>query len=236
MDATQRYAVSGLLESAGREDFAIHLYSRQLHRDPFATVPLMAQYYVLDEVYPVRPVPVILWDLLGIMEVEIVHRQWFLEAAEALNPGQEPVPRIVFPEDLFHGITPPETEPIPGLGRVVQAMATDIVQEQRADAIYRYFARETSGPVSELFRDVAEQEQAHRRIFEQALAELRRGTVVDMWCPICGKTLKLWPRLHAAADCGFCGSRFTLGIEAEDFILQLRADSRNNRRHRILRP
>lgn len=236
MDATQRYAVSCLLESAGREDFAIHLYARQLHRDPFATVPLMAQYYVLDEVYPVRPIPVILEDLLGITEVEIVHRQWFLEAAEALNPGQEPVPRSVLPEDLFDGITPPETEPIPGLGRVVQALVTNIVQERRADAIYRYFAHETSGPVSELFRDVAEQEQVHRRIFEQALAELRQGTVVGMWCPICGKTLKLRPRLHAGVDCGLCGSRFTLGIETENFILQLRPDSRNNRRHRILRP
>lgn len=236
MNSQDRYAVSCLLESAGREDFAIQLYTRQHHRDPFATTPLVPQYYVLDEVYHFRPVPVILRDLLGVVEVEIVHREWFLEAAQALNPTNEPVPRIVFPENLFDEVRVPEVDPIPGMRSVVRALVTDIVQEQRADIIYRYFARETCGPVSDLFEDVAEQERAHRKIFEKALAEIRQGASIDMWCPVCGKVLTLAPKVLEPVGCGYCGSRFLLGMERDDFILQFQQTQGGNRHNRIPRP
>lgn len=236
MDQKQRFAVSCLLESAGREDFAIHLYSRQHLRDPFAVVPLAPQYYVMDEVYHIRPVPVILQDLLGIVEVENVHRQWFLEAAEAINPGNEPVPKIEFPADLFDPVQVPEVEPVPGMKSVLQALTTNIVQEQRAELIYRYFSRETGGPVSDLFADVAEQELAHKRIFEKALADACRGKQIDMWCPVCGKVLNLAPRPFEPVGCGFCRTRFTLGMEAGDFLLQFEQSMGSNRRTRIPRP
>jgi rubrerythrin len=234
MDSKDRFAVSCLLESAGREDFAIQLYARQLHRDPFAAMPLIPQYYVLDEVYHIRPVPVILHDLLGVTEVEIVHREWFLEAAKTLNPTNEPVPRIVFPEDLFDAVQIPEVAPLPGMRSVLRALVTDIVQEQRADLIYRHFARETSGPVSEMFDDVAAQEQAHRRIFEKALADILQGSAIDMRCPVCGKILTLTPKVLESVGCGYCGSRFILDMEADDFVLQLQ-HIRGDRRIRIPR-
>lgn len=236
MNQEQRFAVSCLLESAGREDFAIHLYSRQHHRDPFATVPMTPQYFVLDEVYHIKPVPVIISDLLGIVEIENVHRQWFLEAAEALNPDNEPVPRIVFPEDLFDPVEVPQADPVPGMKSVLQALITNIVQEQRADLIYRYFSRETSGPVSDLFADVAEQEQAHRRIFEKALTDACQGKKITMWCPVCGKILSLEPRPFEPAGCGFCRSRFTLGMESGDFVLLFEKSVGDSRRTRIPRP
>jgi len=236
MNSQDRHAVSCLLESAGREDFAIQLYTRQHLRDPFAATPLVPQYYVMDEVYHFRPTPVILRDLLGVVEVEIVHREWFLEAAKALNPTNEPVPKIVFPEDLFDAIEIPERVPIPGMRSVVHALVTDIVQEQRADLIYRHFARETCGPVSDLFEDVADQEQAHRRIFEKALADFRRGADIDMWCPVCGKVLTLAPNVLETVGCGYCGSRFILGMERDDFILQLQRTEGDDRRIRIPRP
>ena len=235
MNHHDRLAVSCLLESAGREDFAIQLYTRQLHRDPFSVLPLVPQYYVLDEVYHIRPVPVILRDLLGVTEVEIVHREWFLEAAQTLNRTNEPVPRIEFPENLFDAVQTPEVAPIPGMRSVLRALVTDIVQEQRADLIYRHFARQTSGPVSELFEDVAEQERAHRRIFEKALTEIRKGTPIDMWCPVCGKVLTLAPEVLEPVGCGYCGSRFLLDMRDDDFVLQLQ-HNRGDRRIRIPRP
>ena len=59
MDKKDVFAVSALMESISREDFAIHLYGRQHHRDPFAAVPLAPLYYVLNEVYYLTPSPVI---------------------------------------------------------------------------------------------------------------------------------------------------------------------------------
>ena len=50
---------------------------------------------------------------------------------------------------------------------------TDHVQEQRARLIYEYFARETSGSISDLFKEIASQEVAHRKIFEQALKDVK---------------------------------------------------------------
>ena len=58
MNKRDIFAVSSLLESISREDFAIHLYNGQLHRNPFSTVPFTPLYYVLNEVYlfvPLRP-------------------------------------------------------------------------------------------------------------------------------------------------------------------------------------
>ena len=59
-DKDTTFAVSSLLESLSPEDFAIHLYNRQLHRDLFATVPFKPLYYVFDEVYFVNSSPLIL--------------------------------------------------------------------------------------------------------------------------------------------------------------------------------
>jgi hypothetical protein len=70
LDKKGFFAVSALLEAISREDFAIHLYNRQYHRDPFANVPFAPLYYVLDDMYFLKPSPVHLIDLLGIVEIE----------------------------------------------------------------------------------------------------------------------------------------------------------------------
>jgi hypothetical protein len=187
------FAVSALLEAISREDFAIHLYNRQYHRDPFATVPFAPLYYVLDDMYFLKPSPVHLIDLLGIVEIEIEHKRRFTEAAREMNPSGDPVPKIQFPEDLFEPVSVPEVEPIAGMKTALQVVVTDHVQEQRARLIYDYFAKETTGPVSDLFREIAEQEVAHRRIFDRALGDLKSAKKINMFCPVCGKVLPLEP-------------------------------------------
>ena len=86
MDRSQKFAVSALMESISREDSAIHLYSLQHHRDPFATVPPAPLYYALNKVYSLTPSPAILSDLLGIVEIEINPKRRFSDAAAELNP------------------------------------------------------------------------------------------------------------------------------------------------------
>jgi rubrerythrin len=222
MNKKERFAASALLESVGREDFAIHLYSRQYHRDPFATVPFAPQYYVLDDVYFLKASPVNLVDLLGIIEVEIEHKRRFTNAAQELNPSGEPVTKIQFPEDLFEAVSVPEVEPISGMKTAIQIIVTDHVQEQRARLIYEYFSRETSGPIRDLFLEISEQEVAHRRIFERALSDLQSYKKINMFCPICGKVLSLEPEEGYLSGCAFCGSRLILRIENDDFVLRLR--------------
>jgi hypothetical protein len=129
VDKKYVFAVSCLMESISREDFAIHLYGRQHHRDPFATVPLAPLYYALDEVYYLTPSPVILGDLLGITEIEIVHKKRFTDAVTALNPDNQSVPKINFPDDLFASVQMPEVEPIPGMKTALRIINTDHVQE-----------------------------------------------------------------------------------------------------------
>jgi rubrerythrin len=222
MDRNQTFAVSALLESMSREDFAIHLYNRQHHRDPFATVPFTPLYYVLNEVYPLSPSPAILSDLLGIVEVEIVHKRRFSEAVKELNPKNEPAPKVVFPEDLFGSITVPEVEPIPGMKTTLRVIVTDLVQEQRARLIYEYLSEETSGPVSDLFAEIAQQEIAHHRIFERALSDVRSGKKINMYCPVCGKILPQEPKEGYQSGCGFCMSKLILKIDEGDFALHVR--------------
>lgn len=222
MDRQQTFAVSALMESISREDFAIHLYNRQHHRDPFATVPFTPLYYVLNEVYYLTPSPAILGDLLGIVEVEIVHKRRFSEAAKELNPKGEPVPKIVFPEEVFESITAPEVEPIPGMKTTLRVIVTDHVQEQRAKCIYDYLARETSGAVSDLFAEIAGQEVAHRRIFERALSDVTSRKKMNMYCPVCGKILSQEPQEGYQSGCAFCTSKLVLAIEEDDFVLRVR--------------
>jgi rubrerythrin len=222
MGMKERFAVSALLESIGREDFAIHLYSRQYHRDPFAAVPFAPQYYALDDVYFLKASPINLVDLIGIVEVEIEHKRRFTDAARELNPSGEPVRKIQFPEDLFEPVSVPELEPISGMKTAIQIVITDHVQEQRARLIYEYFSKETSGAISDLFQDISEQEVAHRRIFERALSDLQSHKKINMFCPVCGKILSLEPDEGYLSGCAFCKSRLILRVEDDDFVLRLR--------------
>ena len=224
MNAKKLSAVSALLESISREDSAIHLYNRQYHRDPFASVPFTPLYYVLDEMYFLKASPINLVDLLGIVEVEIEHKRRFTEAAKEMNPSGEPVAKVQFPEDLFETISIPEVDPIPGMKTAIQVVVTDHVQEQRARLIYDYFTKETSGPVSDLFREIADQELAHRRIFERALQDLQSNRKINMFCPVCGKVLELRPEDGFLSGCAFCNSRLILKIEDDDFVLHLREE------------
>lgn len=222
MDRSQTFAVSALMESVSREDFAIHLYNRQHHRDPFATVAFTPLYYVLNEVYYLTPSPAILSDLLGIVEIEIKHKKRFSAAAKDLNPKGVPVPKIVFPEDLFQSVVVPEVEPIRGMKTTLRVIVTDLAQEQRARLIYDYFARETTGAVSDLFKEIAEQEIAHRRIFERALSDVTSGKKINMYCPVCGKILSQEPKEGFLSGCAFCMSKLVLAVEEDDFVLRLR--------------
>jgi rubrerythrin len=225
MNNKERFSVSALLESVSREDFAIHLYSRQYHRDPFACVPFSPLYYVLDDVYFLKASPVNFVDLLGIVEVEIEHKRRFMDAIRELNPSGTPVPKVQFPEDLFESITVPEIENISGMKTALQIVVTDNVQEQRARLIYDYFAGETSGPISDLFKDISYQEIAHRRIFERALIDLQSNKKISMFCPICGKVLSLEPEEGFLSGCAFCKSRLILKIEEDDFVLLMRDET-----------
>ncbi len=222
MDRSQIFTVSALMESISREDFAIHLYNRQHHRDPFAAVPFAPLYYVLNEVYFLLPSPVILGDLLGIAEVEINHKRRFSDAVNELNPKNEPVPKIIFPEELFESIVLPDLEPIQGMKTTLQVIKTDLVQEQRARIIYEYFTKETDGAISDLFAEIATQEEAHYRIFERALSDITKRKKINMYCPVCGKILAQEPEEGYQSGCGFCKSKLILGIEEDDFILKLR--------------
>ncbi len=221
MNEKERFAASALLESVGREDFAIHLYGRQYHRDPFANVPFSPLYYVLDEVYFLKASPINFVDLLGIVEVEIEHKRRFKDAVRELNPSGEPVAKVQFPEDLFESVAVPEVEAISGMKTALQIVVTDNVQEQRAHLIYDYFAKETSGPVRELFKDISEQEVAHRRIFDRALSDLQSKKKISMFCPVCGKVLPQEPEEGYLSGCAFCKSRLILKIEDDDFVLRL---------------
>jgi rubrerythrin len=212
------------MESISREDFAIHLYNRQHHRDPFATVPFSPLYYVMDEVYFLSPSPAILSDLLGIVEVEIVHKRRFSEAVKELNPKGEPVPKVVFPQEVFTSIALPEVEPIRGMKTTLRVITTDHVQEQRAKLIYDYLAKETSGAVSNLFAEIAEQEVAHRRIFERTLSDVTNGKKINMYCPVCGKILVQEPQEGYKSGCAFCMSKLILAIEDDDFVLRQRGE------------
>jgi rubrerythrin len=216
------FAVSSLLESISREDFAIHLYNGQLHRDPFSTVPLTPLYYVLNEVYFVQSSPAIFQDLIGVTEVENIHKKRFTDAVDKLNPNNEPVPKIEFPEDLFNSVSVPKADPLPGLKTALQVVITDIVQEQRAQLIYEYFARETKGSVRALYKDIAQQEEAHRRIFENLLGEIQNKSEIALYCPVCGKILHFKPEKGSLGGCGFCKSKLILKIENDDFRLQTR--------------
>jgi rubrerythrin len=222
MNDKEKFTVSALLESISREDFAIHLYGRQSHRDPFAVVPLAPMYYVLNEVYYIVPSPVMLFDLIGIAQVEVEHKRLFTEAAMKLNPNNEPVPKTVFPEDLFETVITPEVELRPGLKTPLRTIITDIVQEQRAQIIYNYFAKETSGQMSILFSDIARQEVAHQKIFERALENITGGKKIHMACPVCGKILELEAEEGFLSGCAFCMSKFVLKIQSDDFILSPR--------------
>jgi rubrerythrin len=222
MTEKEKFAVSCLYESIGREDFAIHLYGRQNHRDPFAENPFAPLYYVLDEVYFLQPSPVFLNDLIGIVEIEILHKRRFTAAAREINPGNEPVPKIIFPEGLFASVAVPEVEPIPGMKTALRVLLTDIVQEQRAQLIYEYFSRENSGAIRSLFQEIADQEKAHRRIFEGLLREAKNRKPILMFCPVCGKMLPFEPNEGFESGCGYCRSKLVLKIEGDDFILKLR--------------
>jgi rubrerythrin len=222
MTKKEKFAVSCLYESIGREDFAIHLYGRQNHRDPFAENPFAPLYYVLDEVYFLQPSPVFLNDLIGIVEIEILHKKRFTSAAGELNPKNEPVPKIIFPPDLFTPVAFPEAEPIPGMKTALRVITTDIVQEQRARLIYEYFARENSGAARDLFEEIADQEVAHRRIFEGLLREVANRKTILMFCPVCGKILPFEPKEGFESGCGYCRSKLILKIEEDDFVVHLR--------------
>lgn len=222
MTNKEKYAVSCLYESISREDFAIHLYGGQNHRDPFAEPPFAPLYYVLNEVYFLQPSPVFLNDLIGILEIEIFHKNRFTAAAREIDPRNEPVPKIVFPDDLFASVTVPEVEPIPGMKTALQVIVTDIVQEQRAQLIYEYFARQNSGGIRDLFQEIVNQEKAHRRIFDGLLREVKNRKSILMICPICGKILSIEPKEGYEGGCGYCQSKLVLKIEGGDFILRLR--------------
>jgi rubrerythrin len=99
---------------------------------------------------------------------------------------------------------------------------TDIVQEQRAQLIYEYFSRENSGGIRDLFQEIADQEKAHRRIFEGLLREVKNRKSILMICPICGKMLTVEPKEGYEVGCGYCRSKLVLKIEGDDFILKLR--------------
>jgi len=222
MTKNEKNAVSCFYESISREDFAIHLYGRQNHRDPFAENPFAPLYYVLDEVYFLQPSPVFLNDLIGIVEIEILHKRRFTAAVREINPGNEPVPKIVFPGDLFASVAVPEADPIPGLKTALRVIRTNIVQEQRAQLIYEYFARENSGGIRDLYQEIADQEIAHRRIFEGLLREAKNRKPILMFCPVCGKMLPFKPNEGFESGCGYCRSKLVLKIEEEDFIVHLR--------------
>jgi rubrerythrin len=179
----------------------------------------------LDEVYFLKPSPINLVDLLGIVEVEIEHRRRFTEAAMEMNPSGKPVPKVQFPGDLFETVSIPDVEPIAGMKTALQVVVTNHVQEQRARLIYEYFAKETYGPVSDLFQEIAEQEVAHRRIFDRALSDIQSDKKINMFCPVCGKVLALEPKEGYLAGCAFCMSRLILKIEEDDdFILRIREE------------
>ena len=127
MTGKEKYPVSCLYESISREDFAIHLYGRQNHRDPFTETPFAPLYYVLNEVCFLQPSPVFLNDLIGILEIEFLHKNGFRAAARESDPRNKPVPKIVFPEDLFASVTVPEVEHIPGMKTALRVIVTDIV-------------------------------------------------------------------------------------------------------------
>jgi len=218
----KKNAVSCFYESISREDFAIHLYGRQNHQAPFAENPFAPLYYVLDEVYFLQPSPVFLNDLIGIVEIEILHKRRFTAAVREINPGNEPVPKIVFPGDLFASVAVPEADPIPGLKTALRVIRTNIVQEQRAQLIYEYFARENSGGIRDLYQEIADQEKAHRRIFEGLLREAKNRKPILMFCPVCGKMLPFEPNEGFESGCGYCRSKLVLKIEEEDFIVRLR--------------
>ena len=222
MTKKEKFAVSCLYESIGREDFAIHLYGRQNHRDPFAENPFAPLYYVLDEVYFLQPSPVFFNDLIGIVEIEIVHKNRFAAAAREINPANKPAPKIAFPPDLFASVTVPEAEPVPGMKTALRVITTDIVQEQRARLIYDYFARENSGAARDLFEEIAGQEVAHRRIFEGLLREVANRKTILLFCPVCGKMLPFEPREGFESGCGYCRSKLVLKIEEDDFVVRLR--------------
>ena len=222
MTKNEKNAVSCFYESISREDFAIHLYGRQNHRDPFAENPFAPLYYVLDEVYFLQPSPVFLNDLIGVVEIEILHKRRFTAAVREINPGNEPVPKIVFPGDLFASVAVPEADPIPGLKTALRVIRTNIVQEQRAQLIYEYFARENSGGIRDLYQEIADQEKAHRRIFEGLLREAKNRKPILMFCPVCGKMLPFEPNEGFESGCGYCRSKLILKIEEEDFIVRLR--------------
>ena len=166
--------------------------------------------------------PAIFQDLIGVTEVENIHKKRFTDAVNQLNPRNEPVPKIEFPQDLFNSVSVPEVDPIPGLKTAFRVVITDIVQEQRAHLIYDYFARETAGSVSSLYEDITRQEAAHRRIFENLLTELLNKNKIAMYCPVCGKTLHFEPEEGRLGGCGFCKSKLILHIENDDFILHVR--------------
>jgi len=222
MNRNEKYAVSCLYESISREDFAIHLYARQNHRDPFAENPFSSQYYVLNEVYFLQPSPVFFNDLIGIVEIEILHKNRFTMAAKEINPGNEPVDKVIFPTELFASVTVPEVEPIPGMKTALRVIVTDIVQEQRAQLIYEYFAGQNSGSIKDLFKEIADQEIAHRRIFDGLLREAENRKSILMICPVCGKLLRFEPKEGYEGGCGYCRSKLILIVEEDDFILRLR--------------
>jgi rubrerythrin len=225
MEKSDIFAASALMESISREDFAIHLYNRQLHHDPFAQVPLAPLYYVLDEIYFIEPSPVILEDLLGISEVEVIHKKRFSAMAHALNPNNDPVPKIPFPAGLFDSVKMPEVEPVAGMKTATRVILTDHVQEQRARLIYDYFAKNTRGDVRDLFQEIAEQETAHRKIFENAMKSIRTSAKIKVICPVCGKIIKMEAEEGFQGGCAFCNSKLILEIKKGDFVVGLRADS-----------
>jgi rubrerythrin len=104
----------------------------------------------------------------------------------------------------------------------LQIVITNIVQEQRAKLIYDYFASKTSGEVKSLYEEIADQEKAHRKIFEHALSEITDHKKINMYCPICGKVISFEPEGGALGGCGYCSSKFKLTIEDGDFMVRLR--------------
>jgi hypothetical protein len=64
----------------------------------------------LNEVYFLKPSLVFLNDLIGIVEIEILHKNRFTAAAREINLKNAPMPKIVFPEDLFASASVPEMD------------------------------------------------------------------------------------------------------------------------------
>ena len=87
-----------------------------------------------------------------------IHKKRFTDAVHQMNPDNDPVPKIEFPEDLFNSVSVSQVDLIPGMKTALQVVITDIVQEQWAQLIYEYFARETTGWVRSLYKDIAQQE------------------------------------------------------------------------------